>query len=537
MARIIRLSIATLLSVLTASLAWAQNGSLSPAPWFTGFDNNGLPVSGGKICTYLAGSATPQATYTDVGLLVANSNPIILDPAGRATIFLSATSYKFVFRQPGTTTDCTTGTIIRTQDNIGAVPLAGTGASVLGTAGQALTLAEAVYLSDGSGGKTAGQWFPADSGSTYSNATPIIGFTPNAISSGAIGVITIGGSASGFTSLTVGAAYYVSTAGTVTATPPSNARWVGQADTTTSLIVSANPPTGAYLNAIRSSSALLAGVCEGRLTLTTLTPVTTADVTGAASIFFTPYKGRNIGLYDGTNTWTLLPFTETTLALGTLTSALPYDVFAYNNSGTLALEALAWTNTTTRATPLVLQDGVYSKTGALTRRYLGTFVTSSTTTTEDSFAKRYLWNYYNRVLRPMRVLDATDTWSYNTATYRQANGAATNQLDLVVGVAEVLLHAEVRAQVKDSGAAAGSVSIGQDSTTTGVANVIGMLSSGTSNATGSPVGAAVDLYPAVGRHTYVWLEAGPGGATTTTWYGDNGTPTLIQSGIFGTIQG
>ncbi len=43
-----------------------------------------------------------------------------------------------------------------------------------------------------------------------------------------------------------------------------------------------------------------------------------------------------------------------------------------DSSGTPTLEALVWTNDTTRATALVRQDGVWSKTGALTRRYLGT---------------------------------------------------------------------------------------------------------------------------------------------------------------------
>ena len=44
------------------------------------------------------------------------------------------------------------------------------------------------------------------------------------------------------------------------------------------------------------------------------------------------------------------------LALGTLTSGKPYDVFGYISGGALALELLAWTNDTTRATAVTLQD-------------------------------------------------------------------------------------------------------------------------------------------------------------------------------------
>ncbi len=132
-------------------------------------------------------------------------------------------------------------------------------------------------------------------------------------------------------------------------------------------------------------------VCDGRLTLTTATPVTTSDVTAAATVYFTPYAGNRIALYDGA-AWTMLTFAEISIALGTLTNDLPYDVFAYNNAGVVACEILAWTSKTARATALVLQDGVLSKTGALTRRYLGSFHTTATTTTEDSLVKRLLFN-------------------------------------------------------------------------------------------------------------------------------------------------
>jgi len=47
------------------------------------FDNNGNPLSGGKLYTYAAGTTTPLATYTTVVGDVAHTNPIILDSAGR----------------------------------------------------------------------------------------------------------------------------------------------------------------------------------------------------------------------------------------------------------------------------------------------------------------------------------------------------------------------------------------------------------------------------------------------------------------------
>lgn len=59
------------------------------------FDNDGEPLAGGKLYTYAAGTTTPKATYTTADGNIENDNPIILDSAGRAKIFLAG-SYKFV---------------------------------------------------------------------------------------------------------------------------------------------------------------------------------------------------------------------------------------------------------------------------------------------------------------------------------------------------------------------------------------------------------------------------------------------------------
>jgi len=65
------------------------------------FDNNGNPLSGGKLWSYQAGTTTPQTTYTTNAGNVAHTNPIILDSAGRipsgGEIWLTVgQSYKFV---------------------------------------------------------------------------------------------------------------------------------------------------------------------------------------------------------------------------------------------------------------------------------------------------------------------------------------------------------------------------------------------------------------------------------------------------------
>ena len=76
-------------------------------------DAAGIPLAGGFLYTYEAGTTTPQATYTDSTAATANSNPIVLDSRGEANIWLASANYKFKL------TDAN-GTEIWTVDNIAA---------------------------------------------------------------------------------------------------------------------------------------------------------------------------------------------------------------------------------------------------------------------------------------------------------------------------------------------------------------------------------------------------------------------------------
>lgn len=64
-------------------------------PQFT--DAAGTPVASGKLYSFVAGLATPQPTYSDIDLTIANANPIVLNAAGEAatSIYLLPTGYKF----------------------------------------------------------------------------------------------------------------------------------------------------------------------------------------------------------------------------------------------------------------------------------------------------------------------------------------------------------------------------------------------------------------------------------------------------------
>jgi len=108
-----------------------------------------------------------------------------------------------------------------------------------------------------------------------------------------------------------------------------------------------------------------------RLTLTSGVAVTTGDVVNAQTIYFTPYKGNVISLYNGTK-WVSYESNEIILALGVLATGV-YDIFCYANAGVPTLEFLAWANDTTRATAITTQNGINVKTGDETRRLVGSF--------------------------------------------------------------------------------------------------------------------------------------------------------------------
>ena len=176
----------------------------------------------------------------------------------------------------------------------------------------------------------------------------------------------------------------------------------------------------------------IAHTCEGRLTLSSGVPVTLADVTAAGTLYFTPYVGNVIALYSGTR-WVVRASAEISISLSGKTASKNYDVFCYDSSGTPTLELLVWTNDTTRATALAYQDGVLVKSGAPTRRYLGTIRTTATTgQCEDTETRRLVWNMYNRVPRPMYRTAGT-SHTYDSATYRQWNADASVILEFVMG--------------------------------------------------------------------------------------------------------
>lgn len=550
----IKTALLTMLAVL--SVALPAQAQYTPAPYTLQqyFDNAGDPLSAGGMCVFAAGTSTLATTYTTATGGVANANPIRFNSTGRPSsngfFLVPGVSYKLVLKDftgvavPTCVPD--TGVTIWTQDNIDASPASSVNIETTGTAGVSFLAGELGYMSDGSGGLVAGNWYKADADFTYaSTTTPQIAFAVNAITAGFQGSFRLVGTTTGLVGLTPGFTYYVSaTAGGLTATAPSNARLVGQANTSTSLVAGMPP---------QRPTNIINGVVEGRLTLTTGLAVTVLDVTAATTVFYTPYTGNQIALYDGIS-WNTRTFTQLSVAVPA-TTAKNYDVFIYESAQVPTIElSAAWNTDSARfaagiyATALPVQDGVYVKSTNgtaidATRRYVGSFRTTAVSgQTEDSGAtncgsvspKRYVYNYYNRVDRALCRTETTDTWNYTLAAFQQANASALNQVEILTGVREETLDLVVTAHSGNTNASIGrSTAIGENSVTTpSNKSGIGRMLSAITDIVETT--ATFHTVPVLGLGTYAWLESSTA-TGTTTWYGDNGGA-VLQSGMFGSIR-
>jgi hypothetical protein len=306
---------------------------------------------------------------------------------------------------------------------------------------------------------------------------------------------------------------------------------------------------------LRSALAaiLTAVIPGGRLTTVSGTPVPTTDQINVGTLYYTPYVHNKIALYNGTR-WVLYTFselsqvsTDATKSPAAAGASSVYDLFVWNDSGTLRLSrGPAWSSDTARGTgagttELQQQDGRWLNKVAITNGpaalrglYVGTVRTSSTSLFHDQLQRRWLWNNFNRVDRPMKAVETTDTWTYSTATIRQVNGFGSNQLDFVRGFDEDSVIAETRAAVINSTSTNRGVrtGIGVDSTTV-ISSTIGTPIDCTS--VGYSHGSAVyQGMPGIGRHFLAWLECGAG-VDTQTWMGDFGDAS-IQMGIVGRVR-
>lgn len=186
-------------------------------------------------------------------------------------------------------------------------------------------------------------------------------------------------------------------------------------------------------------------VTGGRLSPTT-DPYNTSTAS-STTLYYMPAVSSEIALYDGTTEWQYrnIPAGGVTLNVSGLTASTTYDIFIFDSSGTLVLEAVAWDTVVSRGASLSLvrQDGVFVRSGATNRKYLGTLYTDSSSNLVFREQNRHLWNYYNRQFRPVRkgtIVSSADflagTTTYNGNERWIGNVFSNTDFSFVQGIGD-----------------------------------------------------------------------------------------------------
>lgn len=271
---------------------------------------------------------------------------------------------------------------------------------------------------------------------------------------------------------------------------------------------------------------------SGRLTLTSGSPVPSADQTGATTVYFTPANGDSLELYDGTD-WQVYKFSELSQATSDNTKSPAavannsnYDVFGWVDSGTLrATRGPAWSSDTSRGTgagttELELFEGRYVNKVAITNgpaarkgRYLGTIRSDGSAQINDSKATRGVWNIFNRMER-FSTAGFSASRSTSSTTWTEINTEIRNQF--VVGLDENAIAIAFNGITQNDTLGSATFSaISLDSTTVPLDTMTG--SQAYTATAASSLGIVVATNPGIGFHFAT--AVGCVGANTGTWTG------------------
>ena len=143
--------------------------SQAPLLKFRGIDTTtGLPLVGGKLFTYAAGTVNKLTTYTDSTGNTPNANPIILDARGECDLFFTQTLLYKLTLSPATDTDPPTAPIW-TEDQV--VPIGSAADIITNTANLAAstgaTLVGWISKATGAIATTISKWIDRQTPSVF----------------------------------------------------------------------------------------------------------------------------------------------------------------------------------------------------------------------------------------------------------------------------------------------------------------------------------------------------------------------------------
>lgn len=603
--------------------------TLLPPGEITFFDDNGDPLAGGTVQFYIPATTTPKDTWKDAAQAVLNTNPVVLDSGGRAVIFGSGAYRQIVKDSLGNTVwdkltyDTAPGSVTawggtstggaNNQSIVAPDFGENVGQSILFIAGATNTGATTLNVNSngpiailketpsGPVPLTGGEIAAGNVIQVVWDSTQFILLNSNQV---IIGPLTNLASAA-TTQLGTVPSHNVNITGTTDITsfgsteanldyPIYNLTFAGALTLTydaTALILpgakdidtaAGDTAVVSYIGAghwkVLSYTPLASGPYNsanlpplmpgGRLTLTTNVPVLVSNVSGATTVFYTPYIHSYCPEYDGTS-WssTACGQMSQTLADATKSPAAGavskvYDMFMWDDAGTFrTTRGPAWTSGVTRGTgagttQLERVNGVLMNQFNITNGpkadrgiYVGTISTSATGANGQlnmefllagaaggTNSRLDVWNMYNRVPMTAVSRDTTNTWNYTTATWRSADNSASNRINYVVGLDEDALQTSYSVEALNNTAAAyWRAGVAMDATN---AIIDGSSPGALGNTNASAVGGTTIATftgdnGGIGIHFIQAIEYSTA-TGTTVWQGDNGDPTVTQMSL--TVQ-
>lgn len=287
---------------------------------------------------------------------------------------------------------------------------------------------------------------------------------------------------------------------------------------------------GVALNAMEEGEEIVAlpNLFQARLGIDSSDPWgLSSGGTGADStLYLIPIDGGLISLYNTTlGRWQLYQLNapiSITIAGGSFSPAQIYDIFVYDNGGTLTLENVYW-GSTSRGVALATQNGVRVKSGNAARRYVGSIYTASPIAVfSDDVDKRHIWNMYNRIPKRLYKQDIVDYRDVTSTSYTDFNVSVS----YLIGVENVCT--------------AEAVAIYGAAATTAPSGVMKIYEGASYDITGY-IGATFGQYTA--KYSRDQMVAGKidlnvagkvNTSGTVRFYGDNGDPEF-KSGISGAV--
>jgi hypothetical protein len=183
-----------------------------------------------------------------------------------------------------------------------------------------------------------------------------------------------------------------------------------------------------------------------RLSSSSSNPGLISSATAFTTLYLVSYCGEEINLWNG-SVWDniVLNGTPSITLTGLATASRMYDIFATITLGVPAIEAVAWTNNTTRATAITWQDGRLCKSGAKTRRYMGSilldaakrcvcFYGGSSASTQGEWG---LYNHFNQLQTVVHMHEATTNFNDaagGSGDWQAVDADANNRVDVTAGV-------------------------------------------------------------------------------------------------------